>query len=496
MALLMTDAEVLTLTVGEIVAHPAIQQRVSMDREKVAEYAELYGEGRDLGRLVVFQTDEGLLLADGFHRLEAARTIGLHTLPCTVSQGSQRDAILFATSCNLHGKALSNQDKRKRVTTLLTDPEWSSWSDNHIARHCGVAQSFVSKLRHDMSLNSEISEETTSPSLNSEISDKGIDVSLHSEIRENGPVPTRRTYTNRYGQVSTMNTRAIGQQGLAPPPEAPVRDPAGPEGDEADAPATQPEVQDPAPPEAAAPRQDVCGVVEALVEAWNGGDRDTVETLMDALTDHEDLKLLSWTHLRHALQFYKIAAWYWQEMADASLAAIETVVDRLSALATYEAGEAEQQQDVAWLRDQGVTDPTPWETDPAWFANPDISGFVHDTLETTPHYMVGVRKYCATLREQDQGEPAQLALAKAPPAPVPQPEPPPSAEEERQPDPVAPSIPPYDASKFQLGKLCANKHEWGQTGQTLRRINGRGCQQCDTEKKRQQYAPRKERYGD
>ena len=58
-----------------------------------------------------------------------------------------------------------------------------------------------------------------------------------------------------------------------------------------------------------------------------------------------------------------------------------------------------------------------------------------------------------------------------------------------------PGIPAYDATKFQLGKLCANKHAWGQTGQTLRRINGRGCQQCDTEKKRQQYAPRKERDG-
>jgi hypothetical protein len=90
----------------------------------------------------------------------------------------------------------------------------------------------------------------------------------------------------------------------------------------------------------------------------------------------------------------------------------------------------------------------------------------------------------------------QLALAEPPPAPVPQPEPAPAAEGERPPDPAAPAIPPYDQAKFQLGKLCANKHEWGQTGQTLRRINGRGCQQCDTEKKRQQYAPRKERYGD
>ena len=37
-----------------------------------------------------------------------------------------------------------------------------------------------------------------------------------------------------------------------------------------------------------------------------------------------------------------------------------------------------------------------------------------------------------------------------------------------------PGIPAYDARKFVLGKLCANKHEWGQTGQTLRRIEWEG----------------------
>ena len=83
-----------------------------------------------------------------------------------------------------------------------------------------------------------------------------------------------------------------------------------------------------------------------------------------------------------------------------------------------------------------------------------------------------------------------------PPAPVPQPEPVTSAEGERPADAAAPAIPPYDQAKFQLGKLCPGQHEWGQTGQTLRRKNGRGCQQCDTAKKRHQYAPRKERDGD
>jgi len=45
-------------------------------------------------------------------------------------------------------------------------------------------------------------------------------------------------------------------------------------------------------------------------------------------------------------------------------------------------------------------------------------------------------------------------------------------------------IPPYDATKFVLGKLCVGNHQWGQTGQTLLRINGKYCQRCNTEHRR------------
>jgi hypothetical protein len=231
MPLTIADAELMMLSIrgeGCIVADPAIQQRVALDHEKIHDYAELYADGRDLGRLVVFQTDEGWLLADGFHRHGAAFMAGLAELPCAVYQGSRREALLYATSCNLHGKPLTNADKRKRVKTLLTDPEWAQWSDNSIAKHCGVAHSFVSKIRQFLSRDSEASEDTTSPSLDSESSDNGIDASLHSEISENGTSPTKRTYTNRYGQVRTMETGAIGRE---PVPEVLVLEPEADEGD-------------------------------------------------------------------------------------------------------------------------------------------------------------------------------------------------------------------------------------------------------------------------
>lgn len=219
MALTIHDAELLMLPIygaGRIDDDAAIQQRVELDHAKVKEYAAFYQQGHDLGHLVVFTDGAQWLLADGFHRVAAARLAGLHTLPCDVYHGSRRDALLYATSCNLHGKPLTNADKRRRVMTLLSDDEWAQWSDNSIAKHCGVAQSFVSRLRHECSLNSEISEDTTSPSLDSETSEEPMPGSLNSEISENGTVPTRRTYRNRYGQRRTMETRKIGHLPPAP----------------------------------------------------------------------------------------------------------------------------------------------------------------------------------------------------------------------------------------------------------------------------------------
>jgi hypothetical protein len=166
-----------------------VQQRAAIDTDLVREYAWLYEEGHDLGRLVLFRTDQGtLLLADGFHRRLAGLRAKTQTLPAEVYPGTLRDAILYATRCNQHGKPRTNADKRRCVRTLLTDPEWGQWSDHAIARHTGVTAPFVGTVRRSL--------ETVS-------SDHG-----------NGPVrpsPTSRTYTDKHGHTHAMNTRHIGR---------------------------------------------------------------------------------------------------------------------------------------------------------------------------------------------------------------------------------------------------------------------------------------------
>jgi hypothetical protein len=164
-----------------------IQQRVGLDEATVEAYAELYHEGRDLGRITVFADPATgtCILADGWHRVFAARHAMRMTLPAEVHQGGSREALLYATSANLHGRPLSNQDKRKRVMTMLADEEWSQWSDNAIAKHCGVAHSFVARVRDSL---------------------------LDSESSETEASATVRTYKDRYGNIHTMDTTAIGRK--------------------------------------------------------------------------------------------------------------------------------------------------------------------------------------------------------------------------------------------------------------------------------------------
>jgi hypothetical protein len=104
--------------------------------------------------IVLFRDGPRYTLADGFHRVLAARAAGLTEFPALVRAGNERDALLYSVSANAgHGLPRSNADKRKAVSLLLADPEWSTWSDNAIARYCQVSQVLVSKMRKSASYN-------------------------------------------------------------------------------------------------------------------------------------------------------------------------------------------------------------------------------------------------------------------------------------------------------------------------------------------------------
>ena len=71
------------------------------------------------------------------------------------------------------------------------------------------------------------------------------------------------------------------------------------------------------------------------------------------------------------------------------------------------------------------------------------------------------------------------------PAPQPVPQPPHTRSPARTPETDAP---PYDPTKYVLGRLCRRGHAYGATGQTLLRLPAFQCRQCQAERARERRA--------
>jgi hypothetical protein len=81
--------------IAALMPEPIVASKPHLDPERVSWY---------LGRLdkaepvTVFDLEEGLLLADGHHRVEAAQRLGQTTIKADVRQGSRTDALDFAVA--------------------------------------------------------------------------------------------------------------------------------------------------------------------------------------------------------------------------------------------------------------------------------------------------------------------------------------------------------------------------------------------------------------
>lgn len=153
------------------------QPRAELDQFTIDEYADNMAQGDTFPPVTVFYDGDGYWLADGYHRLEAHKSLGLVHVNTDVRQGTLRDAVLFSVSANYqHGKRRSNADKRRAVLVLLGDEKWVEWSDREIARQCKVHHQMVGNLRSSLDDSS-----------------------------------SERVYTTKYGTTTTMNTGKIGK---------------------------------------------------------------------------------------------------------------------------------------------------------------------------------------------------------------------------------------------------------------------------------------------
>jgi len=143
-----------TLKISAVTVDERCQPRSELNPEIIGEYAGAMEAGAAFPPLTVFHDEGSYWLADGFHRLEAARAISRDSIPCEIRVGGLREAILHSVGANAtHGLRRSNLYKRRAVESLLGDEEWRAWSDREIARRCGVSQPFVGSIRKGLSDN-------------------------------------------------------------------------------------------------------------------------------------------------------------------------------------------------------------------------------------------------------------------------------------------------------------------------------------------------------
>lgn len=127
------------------------QSRAEINNDAVQEYAQAIKDGAEFPPVKVMFDGADYWLYDGFHRFHANNTAGNDSISAEVSEGSLRDAILLSLGENQeHGIRRTNADKRKAVTTLLHDKEWSAWSDKNIATRLGVSREFVNRIKHEL----------------------------------------------------------------------------------------------------------------------------------------------------------------------------------------------------------------------------------------------------------------------------------------------------------------------------------------------------------
>jgi phage N-6-adenine-methyltransferase len=165
-------------TLEQIRLDGGTQVRAQIDLFTVEDYADAMLAGANFPAIIAYYDGTDYWLADGFHRIEAAKRANVD-IAVDVRAGTVRDAKLHAVGANAsHGLRRTNEDKRRAVLMLLNDDEWRRWSDNQIAKRCGVSVTFIGKLRTSLS-------------------------TVDSDA-------TERVYVDRYGNERVMNTGNIG----------------------------------------------------------------------------------------------------------------------------------------------------------------------------------------------------------------------------------------------------------------------------------------------
>ena len=213
-----TGGKLTNVNPTEIVVLPECQARVDgTDKALVAEYAadmreydERIKEGESEYPTHGWQEfpnircihvpDIGHVLISGHHRLKAILDVGYEWILAYSVPGTRQDAIVWSKQQNAdNGKRRTNADKAHVVKSCLLDPELKLWSNQTIAKWCGVSPNTVNN--HEISL-----------------------CNLQSENGESYTRPTRRKRLSKSGEIEWIETASIGNGARPEQPTEPAEE--------------------------------------------------------------------------------------------------------------------------------------------------------------------------------------------------------------------------------------------------------------------------------
>lgn len=143
------------IKISDIVAEKDYMMRESLDKDLVNQYRENWESIKGVAPIVVFDTPGGLILADGFHRLAAARSLGNIAILADVREGLAEDAYAHACVANLkHGKPLKKSERDHAINELIKTRV--TWSNQLIADGAGVHKDTIRLRRQALELKNEI----------------------------------------------------------------------------------------------------------------------------------------------------------------------------------------------------------------------------------------------------------------------------------------------------------------------------------------------------
>lgn len=152
----MTPQEV---ALSSINADKKFQTRLNgLNRDAMEQYSEAMLRGEEFPPIVLFDTPDGLILVDGFHRTEAAIAAGICTLPAEVHVGTWDEALSYSryVANRKNGQRLSRADVERIVEHTLLDPELSKQSDRQLGVLCGCSHVTIGRYRKRLNALSDV----------------------------------------------------------------------------------------------------------------------------------------------------------------------------------------------------------------------------------------------------------------------------------------------------------------------------------------------------